>query len=62
VKYPRGHFEQGVTRDVLWQKFADCTVSSIGEERAQQLFDLLQDLPNLSTLGELAPALAPAAE
>lgn len=62
VKYPRGHFEQGVTRDVLWQKFADCAIGPIDEDRAQQLFDLLQDLPHLSTLGELAPALAPAAE
>jgi 2-methylcitrate dehydratase PrpD len=62
VKYPRGHFERGVEREVLWEKFADCTANLLDEHRATQLFNALQDLPALSSLETLRPALAPAAE
>jgi len=62
VKYPRGHFEQGVERKVLWEKFADCTAGLIDERRAAQVFDALQDLPALTGLAALRPLLSPAAE
>ena len=62
VRYPRGHFRRGVERDVLWQKFSDCAAASVTPARARALFETLQDLPRLKSLGELRPRLAPAAE
>jgi 2-methylcitrate dehydratase PrpD len=62
VKYPRGHFNRGVERDVLWQKFSDCASAVIDRERALRLFDTLQDLPQLRGVGDLRVRLAPAAE
>ena len=62
VSYPRGHFKHGVEREVLWQKFSDCTASLLDRQRARQLFDALQDLPHLSGVGALSPPLVQAAE
>ena len=62
VRYPRGHFRRGVERDVLWQKFSDCAAASVTPARARALFETLQDLSRLKSLGELRPRLAPAAE
>jgi 2-methylcitrate dehydratase PrpD len=62
VKYPRGHFARGVERDVLWQKFSDCATTIIDRESALRLFDALQDLPQLTGVGQLRRRLAPAAE
>jgi 2-methylcitrate dehydratase PrpD len=62
VKYPRGHHRRGVEREVLWQKFSDCAAAVIDRERALRLFDALQDLPKLKSVGDLRIQLAPAAE
>lgn len=62
VSYPRGHFKHGVARDVLWEKFADCTSALLTPDRARQLFDALQDLPRLKNVGALGPPLVQAAE
>jgi 2-methylcitrate dehydratase PrpD len=62
VYYPRGHFKRGVERDVLWQKFSDCAAAAVNRERALQLFDAFQQLPQMASLSELRPLHATAAE
>lgn len=57
VDYMRGHFKRGVERDVLWQKFSDCASKMVDAATALRLFETLQDLPNLASVGALnAPA------
>lgn len=60
VDYMRGHFKRGVARDVLWQKFADCAAATVNRPRALALFEALQDLPHLGSVGALRPAPASA--
>jgi 2-methylcitrate dehydratase PrpD len=62
VYEPRGHFKRGVARDVLWQKFAACAAATVSDDRAHALFDALQNLSRLSSITELRPTLASAAE
>jgi 2-methylcitrate dehydratase PrpD len=62
VYEPRGHFKRGVERDVLWQKFTDCTSGVIDHARAIALFDALQNLPRLASVNDLRPRFASAAE
>jgi aconitate decarboxylase len=62
VYYPRGHFKRGVERDVLWEKFSDCAVAAVDRERAVQLFEAFQHLPEMKSLADLSLLRATAAE
>lgn len=42
-----------VDRQTLWTKFADCAGAAAGAEGARELFDRLQGLDRLSSVGEL---------
>src|SRR4029434_10245797 len=54
--YPRGHFKRPVDVERLWSKFKDCTVDSMGEPRARNLFDELQALDRLPSVSDLGRA------
>ena len=53
VVRPRGHFTRPVDSERLWQKFADCAGDVLGPSDTQALFNSLQGLPRLSSVGEL---------
>jgi 2-methylcitrate dehydratase PrpD len=53
LTYPRGHPNRPVGADKLWAKFADCTRGALPEASARALFDQLQALDELGSLGEL---------
>ncbi len=62
IDYMRGHFKRGIERDVLWQKFSDCAAAMVDRQQALRLFESLQDLPRLRSVGSLHPSLVSAAE
>jgi len=52
VKRPRGHFERGVEREKLWEKFADCTIPMLGETAARALFEAVQGLDRMTSVAD----------
>jgi hypothetical protein len=42
-----------VDQQTLWTKFADCASAVAGAERARTLFDRLQGLEKLASVGDL---------
>jgi 2-methylcitrate dehydratase PrpD len=51
VSYPRGHFKNTVSTEVLWAKFADCVDGTPID--ARPLFDRLQRIDTLGSVAEI---------
>ena len=51
ISFPRGHFRNPASPDVLWNKFADCVNGTVVE--ARPLFERLQRIDTLSSLAEI---------
>ena len=54
VYHARGHFRRPVDRDGLWRKFQDCAAPVLGAD-AHHIFNVLQNLPRLTSVSGRSP-------
>jgi 2-methylcitrate dehydratase PrpD len=54
VAFPRGHYRNPASLDVIRVKFNDCVAGSMDRDTADRLFDRLSHIESTATFGELA--------